>query len=518
MAKIPEYTLRTTAPGTERQASAGVGATGNVGERIAAAGRQVMGLGEAIQAQKERSEIADVSAKLSKIQELSTNELNDVLQKATPEDLVAGTERGAPGSQSISQKFLSDFDQKLSSIEESLSTDAARDYFKRTSANLREHFGTSAVRGQAGLVGAKAVFDTRSQIQSGSSALMNDPSAFDLTLQNFNTYVDTMVAKNGLPSEKAMELRQAGVSNLAEGAARGWMNVNPEFAKKLISEGKWDNYISGDAKKRLLGEAEVHVNAQRVEQKRVERELEEAKKQRVNATQDKMLMQIYENKLSTKDIVNSPDLDFDSKREMLSVLNKHVTESLRTDPGVFNSLFQRVHLPDGDPNKITNPNDLNAFVGNGIDVTSLQKLRREMSGKNTPEGQLETSLKKGFMDIAKGKLTKSNPLTGLRDPSGDQQYQAFLAEFSDEYAKQRALGKTSAQLLSPTIAGKPNPEYLGNMIDAYVKTPEQIMKEMADEIRRQAGPVGAPVVGEIRDGYRYKGGNPAEQGSWEKAE
>jgi hypothetical protein len=489
MARIKEYNLQTNAAGPERKPEATQADTGNIGAAIANLGGQIGDAATLLDRRQGQAEVADISAKLSKVHADYTTKLQETLQKATPEDLDAGTPRGAPGSVSITNRFMGEFDKSLEDIGGQTSTRAGREYFQKSSQGIRQHLSVSMAQGQASLAGAKAVADTKDNIQNSSTALMNDPTAFEVSKNNFNEYVKQMVATQGLPVEKAFELQRMGESNLAEGAARGWININPQFAKKKIEEGSFDSYISGDQKKQLLGEADMHITAAHTEQKRLEKDQKDAFKEREDAAQDQMLNKIYNNQLSTKDILNSPDLKYAAKKEMLSALTKHTTESIKTNPETFRNLWDDIHAPDGDPHKITDVNQLNRYVGAGITVADLQKLRGEMNSKKTPEGQLESQLKKGFTDMAKNQLTKSNQLTGLRDPLGDEQYQAFLADFSTQFNKQKAAGKSGTQLLNPS-----SPDYMGNMIKTYVKTPQQLQQEMADQLRKSIAPPNEQMI------------------------
>lgn len=492
MARIQEYNLQTTPTGPERQVHASENDTGGIGQAMQQFGASLQESAGVIERAQGQAEVADLSSQLSKLHMDSTVGLNSKLQQATPEDIVAGTPIGAPGSVGISQKFMEDFDSKLASISEKASTKAGREYITKSGEALKAHFYESSARGQAELVGAKAVSDTKLTMQQSSAALMSDPTAFEISRKNFSEYVKSMVATGGLPAEKAIELQRMGDANLAEGAARGWMSINPELAKKQIENGQWDSYFGADQKKQLMGEAEMHINAKETEAHRMKKLEKDAIEQRIDTTQTDMLNKIYGGNLSTRDILNSPDLDYKAKKEMLGALQKHTTESLKTDPEVMKNLWDDIHAPEGSPHKIKNVNDLNKYVGAGISIPDLQKLRAEMLGSKTPEGQIEAQLKKGFTDIAKSQLTKSNPLTGMRDPLGDQQYQAFLSEFIPAYEKQKAAGKSPRDLLNPS-----SPEYMGKIINTYVKTPQQLQQEMADQMRRstpQAGEKWVDVV------------------------
>lgn len=483
MAQIKEYNLQTNAAGPERQTAAHVEDTGNTGTALTQLGRTVGNIGEAVEKRQGQINSADISAKMSKAHADSTIELNEMLQKATPEDLAGGTSSGAPGSKSLSDKFLDNYDKRMAEIADGATTDAGREYFEKSNAQLRAHFQVQAYEGQAALIGAKAKTDTINSIQNGSTVLMNDPSALEITKKNFDEFLQAQIKTGGLPAAKAGELQKAAYAEFAEGSARGYMNINPDAAEKMIKAGKFDAYISGDQKYKLLAEAKVYKNAQEVEENRQKKMAKDARKEQAEATQDMMLNKIYKNEMSSKEILNDHSLDFSEKLQMIHVMKQHQEEANKTDPEVYRAVYDRVNAKDGDPQKITDVNELSEFVGNGISVSDLQSFRKQVQGGKSGEGKIETQLRKSFTDMAKNQLTKTNEMTGLKDPNGDEQYHAFLTDFTNKYQSEVQKGKTPDQLLNPK-----SPDYMGNMLQNYVKTPNQIMQDMAAQVRNVPAP------------------------------
>lgn len=186
-------------------------------------------------------------------------------------------------------------------------------------------------------------------------------------------------------------------------------------------------------------------------------------------------------KLTPAEIINS-NLDptgSGSKAQFITMLDAHERASakpIKTDPTLFTALWDRIHLPDDDPNRLRNENDLNPYMGRGLTVDNVNQLRAEIQGKRTPEGEEQAALKKGLIEIARGKLTRSNPLTGLRDPIGDELLQKFMSTVLREYTEKRRAGKTVLELLSPD-----SKEYLGHLLNTpgFVRSPLQIMQDIA---------------------------------------
>src|SRR5690606_2900911 len=108
-------------------------------------------------------------------------------------------------------------------------------------------------------------------------------------------------------------------------------------------------------------------------------------------------------------------------------------KEIKTDPAVITDLWRRIHLPDGDPEKITDPAVIESRFGNGLTIENVNALRAEMQGKGTAEGRIEADLKKAVWQTAKSAITGTDPLLGLRDPKGEELLSGWLSGFLVEW-------------------------------------------------------------------------------------
>lgn len=463
MPKITTYERQVEAAGPvnlEKATASDFG--GGVAEQLKGFGNVLNQGADIVQKRQEQDDISELNVKFSQAHAEWSKSYNEQLQ--------AGTLN--------TEEFTKNFSEYMDTIGESVQTRKGQQYFNAASAELKGDFLVKAQAGQAELAGARAKDNYMKTLSNGSSALLNDPSSFDLTMKMQNAGIDNLVATGGLPAKAAGELKQHTSTELAKASVRGWINLDPEGAKKQLSEGQWDGYIDGQLKHRLLGEADQAVRARAIDDERFKRQQQEALQKAQISTQNDFLQRMAEDKLTTKEILNS-NLDpfgSGSKQQFLNLMEEQAkakAEKIKTDPNVYISLWDQIHLPDGDPQKLTNENDLNKYFGRGLTITDLNNLRAEIQGKKTIAGSVESDLKKGLVDIAKGKLTRSNPLTGIRDPIGDEQLQKFMVGFEVEYQKKRKEGKTAQQLLSPD-----SPDYLGKSLNQYVRSSKQIIQDM----------------------------------------
>lgn len=467
MPVIREYTPQTRSLGPISQAEHSADMYGAAEARaVGQLGQAVMNTGELMAKRIDQQNTSDVTAKLTKANADLAIDLQNTIRTA------------APGDKKVFEDYEKRVEETIGAIGDEASTLTARSFFTEASARIKGQLANTAAQGQAELAGIKAVTDYTDTINNLSSAVMADPSSIQLQRELHKQAINNLVATGQLPSAKALELQTRGETELAKASVRGWIELNPEYAKKKLKDGAFDKELGADGKVQLFGEAEQAVRAKEIEIERRERQQEKILKKNQQLTQNDFLQNMVEGKLTSKDILAS-NLDAfgsGSKEQFLNMLKmaNSPENKLKTDGDTMIQLYSRIHLPDGDPNKLVDENELNAYFGRGLSLTDLNHLRDEMQGRQTEAGQIENDMKKQIIEIAKGKLTKSNPLTGFKDPTGDENMQRFMVNFMATYKEERAKGTSARELLDPD-----SPKYLGKNIAQYVRTPQQIMRDLA---------------------------------------
>lgn len=451
----------------------------DVSSGFQALGEGVQDLGGAIYKREEQRETANLHKQMAQLQQEYSSKWQETIRNADPADTT------------VAQSFMEDFKTKIDKLQDGITTQGARRYYDESSVRLNLHFAGTAEAGQAELAGIHAKNAYVESENAFSTALVTDPSAFDANLQQNDAYIDQVVAP-AIGKANAETLKIQGRNKLAESAVKGWINVRPEHAIQELNDGRWDSFLTGDQKQVLIGTAEQHINAKRIEGERQRAEMKRRKEESQTAIANDFIARMHKGELSAKDIIES-DLDptgENSKKMFLGWLEtaSDPSKKIKTDASVMVSLFQRIHLPDGDPNKITREAELNKFFGKGLDSTSLNQLRSEIQGKKTTEGSIEDTMKQNVLKMAQAKLVKKNAMTGMEDPVGLENYQRFLSYFLHEYSQQRQSGKGYKELLDPD-----SKEYLGRQVWNYQRSQQQIMQDNLKIMR-----------GQVPDGVRSK--------------
>lgn len=190
----------------------------------------------------------------------------------------------------------------------------------------------------------------------------------------------------------------------------------------------------------------------------------------VNAEQQKQIDNAFENKviadsaspnptITEYDVKTEPGLSAESRMRMLGWLKRDgMPEPLaRTSQSTAMDLFQRMNLPDGDPNKLTDTAPIrNAFVSGNLTRADEDWLEKRFAeGSGGPGAQLG-KVRAQFSKAVDAVIDTSNPLLGKIDASGKMQAYAFERFVDQKVNEYQQAKKNPLDLFDPT-----KPDYLG---------------------------------------------------------
>lgn len=437
--------------------------TGNIGSALAQFGETAQRTGDLMKKRDGQAEVSSLSAQLAEAHADSTNALDETFQNADSNDRTVG------------DKFMDSYDDRMGQISDQITTPEGRAYFEKANTAMRGRFQVESMQSQARLSGQGAVDNLNHSMSSYSSGLLNDPSGFDSVRQQHDMAIQAQVDTGTINEYTANKLRDNSDKLFALAAVRGTIGLDAKQAKSQLANGQWDDYVNGDQKYALLKEADEGIRAKDIDAKRQDAVASQAMAQKQDAVQSQMLQKMYGSGLSTDEVLKDPTLDFGQKKQMIGMINSNIGDKIKTDPDTFLDLFGRIHAQDGDPNKITSDAPLTqAVIDKKLDITGLNQLRNEISGKNTPEGRIQSQLKNSFLGGVRGQLTKANPMLGIADPDGNANYTSFLYAFNKKYQEDKQAGVDVNARLQPT-----DPNYYGNLVKPFLRSPQDIMKSRA---------------------------------------
>lgn len=146
-------------------------------------------------------------------------------------------------------------------------------------------------------------------------------------------------------------------------------------------------------------------------------------------------------------------------------------------------LFNRINLPDGDPNKITDETDINAAFADGkLSKADLDWTRKQFADARTPEGTKLGTLTKKFLDGYKSQITDSSLIKVNKE--GDGSFYIFSQYVTERLNAARAAGEDPYELLKPG-----SPKYLGSpeTLRLFQNTMADSLKALTENLQRTTG-------------------------------
>lgn len=257
-------------------------------------------------------------------------------------------------------------------------------------------------------------------------------------------------------------------------------DTNPDWFNKL----NWEQQFT------IVHEAEQGVRANQVRDSQtlaLQKQQREAQQQQI---MNGMFNRIGADKepLTVAEVRHS-DLDYQGKEHMLDAINKVTRGENATDPAVFNDLFNRIHAPDTDPNRISDDRALLPYAGgHGLSIADLNTLRGELRGKNTPDGATQSDLKKNMFAMARKQIDTS--IFGVSiDTQGAQNFYKFQQAALSYIDQKTRAGANVLDLYNPD-----SKDYVGKLIPMFTRTMQQQQEDVAKAMGAATGlkPATAP--------------------------
>lgn len=260
--------------------------------------------------------------------------------------------------------------------------------------------------------------------------------------------------------------------------------------QKENRKGDLVDFIPEDKRYDMLNTAKQEALGGSIEQQRQEKLRVAQEKQLSDDAEAEVLKDLYSDqpKMTVQSIARDDRLNNAAKERMIAAAGRVLASDQKADKTygpAFMNIYQRIHLPDGAEQKITDASSLYPLVGQkeGLTIQGVDKLVSEINARKTPEGVAEAEMKKQFLSTARGQISGTDEGLHIKDPKGDELYLKFLANVLPSYDAGRKAGKTAAQLLNPE-----SPDYVGKAIATY-KRP---MSEWFNDVVRDQ-PTAAPA-------------------------
>lgn len=448
------------------------------------AGAAVSGIGDIAGAIAAGQEIDERTDLLVQFDEFEKNELirfNNASKNAIPN--APGGELRQIGGESWDEEFKKEQEANLTKLSQDIKFSGNSAIFRQKASQLRSAFAVKLAAGRLAIAGQKAVLKHEKEAKALEVSAFNDPRNTTKYIQNYKDYLTA----SGLDEQNKLKLEQKRVGAIANSGVLGLIQQNPDEAKKQLEAGVWDEFLgtdrqsAGKHKKSLLREVERKKEADRVQQEKQIKQAEEVEKQQAKNAMDEYFTKIGDGSVNAQDVYKDnrlPPTGANSKQQALSLIRQNLTNP-KTDNRVFRQTFERIHLPDDDPRKIIDDSDLiQQHINGGLSYEDLGRLRKELSGRTTPEGLLISNQKKRLIESAKSRLTKPSFANPIGDPNGLENLAQFEKFVEEEINRTKKEGKSVLELFNSS-----NSKSLFRSIGAFEKSPQQILKESSEKLK-----------------------------------
>lgn len=462
MPQIEEYNSQVGAQGPVGGLDPRVEAAGAVGRGIEKLGQTITSAEDMLYKRKEQAETSDIYAQAASMRV----DYHDKIQK------------GLQDGNLDTEKLKSEFQDEISNYSQNISTSGGQDYLHRQAARLQGEITRKAVIGQSHIAGIQAAQDLQSGMNSDSNALMSDPTQFQDIVDASQERTDAMIKAGSVNPGQAEKLNQTFEQEYAKAAVRGYANLNPDFAKKKLDDGEFDDYFNSDVKKQMYAEVKQYSHAKEIDNKDTQKKLDDEAQAKTEAWKQDALGKMIKGNLTANDILKAKDtLSFADQKEMLAMKDAMTRQEYKSDPRTMNQITNKILLQDGDPQKITDMSQLRPYLEKGQitprDVTFLNGMIAK-----TPEGQAANANRKNLFDYAKADLVKKDSMTGMADPQGEANLARFTVDLHGKEADLRKQGLPISDLYNPR-----SKDYFGNNLTQYKKTQQQVIQDMANQAR-----------------------------------
>ena len=323
---------------------------------------------------------------------------------------------------------------------------------------------------------------------SDAALAWNNNQSIETSLGIIKGEAENMATRNGMgsveppkegeqPSAAYVGLRQAQ-SKAIQGAFDAALASGAfDRAKEIMV--RYGSYLDGQTsttmEKRIRLEQEVQEN----KRKQAENEYQ-------SNLQDAMFNKLVAGNLTTADIANS-GLKGRSKYQFMQLLERQATAPQDiVHPVLFNDLGTRIYLPDSDPRKVKNEEDINDYISSGqLSINEGRELRKYIQELRKPDdieakkyGATAAKEWGRYLQMGHNVLVKTNAM-GMTDPDGAVNFYNWQAQQRIKWEAGISAGKDPLDMLNPA-----SKDYIGTPVQ---KTPQQIMQEQAERMRSAKG-------------------------------
>lgn len=178
----------------------------------------------------------------------------------------------------------------------------------------------------------------------------------------------------------------------------------------------------------------------------------------------------------------------------------------KVNPALFNALTKRIYLPDGDPQKITQPGQITEFMGNGLTFDAKERLLKEMTDAADPKtpfnqqiGNIKATAHKMLTAVAANQFAGPESTFAIQHPElAEEAAYRFGFDLNQRVAAAYKAGKSPQSLFTP---GSPDYVLSPAHVASFMPTASDFAARKAAALVGQGGKSVPRLPGETPDAY-----------------
>ena len=253
----------------------------------------------------------------------------------------------------------------------------------------------------------------------------------------------------------------------------------------------WRDFLRPDQRIELQHQAEQRAtalaNASSADALRAERLKTIQDKQTVEARTNAIWADTYSDhpQITAKQIAVDPAFDTNPERraQMISLINNPPGSGVPAAQSyaAAQALINRIRLPYGDPDKITDQSQIYAEMPH-LNKADLEFSLKALADIRTPDGEKLAAAKDKFIKRVTPLIEFANPLMGKTDQSGPMEVYRLEWDIDHKIDDYKKAGKDPSSLFDPS-----KPDYVGKpeAIAPFQKTMQQSLRDQAAALRNE---------------------------------
>lgn len=244
-----------------------------------------------------------------------------------------------------------------------------------------------------------------------------------------------------------------------------------------------------DVKLKAMAIARERYSAAWTDQTRAYEERERAIRQASDDAESRVIADVYSEhpQITAQQIAADPKLALTptARMRMLSFAAQGANPKVNVAASQHETmnLLNNMRAPTGDPSRITDLTPvIDAYTQGRLTREDFTFLQRQFTDMRSPAGEKLAQEEQKFVELMKSSITKSNPLMGSLDPSGDRKFYEFNWMVNHQASAYREAGKNPFDLFNPS-----KPDYLGK-----TEALRPYQTSLQDSMRHVTEKLGAP--------------------------